>query len=65
MKPEPRPCRACGTLIVFAKTEQGRAIPLDAKPLTGFTVDDQGKAVTVTMHRTHFETCPTAAEFRR
>lgn len=61
----PRPCRACGTMIFFAKTTAGRGIPLDAKPIGGFTVNEAGEAQRITMHRTHFETCPQAEQFRK
>lgn len=65
--PGARPCKACGALIFFAKTREGKAIPLDAKPIRGFTVDAGGVAnyTPAPVHRTHFETCPNAADFRK
>lgn len=63
-------CKSCGALIYWARTDKGKAMPLDAE----MTADGQwlihaGRLVrkqnaASPAHRSHFETCPHASEHR-
>ena len=70
-------CRTCGSQIVWATTEKGKKMPLDAEPtskgrfvLEGddkdrkavFVHDDQ---YTGDRYESHFKTCPQASEHSR
>jgi hypothetical protein len=62
-------CRSCGAEIVWAKTERGKAIPLDAKPEKRFVLEEvpmqrDRQARQVTTYVSHFATCPDADKFR-
>ena len=63
-------CRSCGAEIVWAITEAGKRIPLDAEPerrfvlTTDLATNDQTARSTAT-YISHFATCPNAAEHRR
>jgi hypothetical protein len=71
-------CRACKAPIVWARTEHGRAMPLDPEPDSGGNiaiVDDVAVVLTRAvlerltgerrLYRSHFATCPYRDEFRR
>lgn len=68
-------CRSCGDDIVWAVTETGRRMPLDAKPVAGgLFVMVGGKARKATaeddrLHRdrytSHFATCAQADDWRQ
>lgn len=71
-------CRSCGAEIIWATTENGKRMPLDAEPvapLTGlFAVDDSTDppfAVSTAgerrepLYRSHFATCKFADKHRR
>jgi hypothetical protein len=74
-------CRSCGAPIFWAQTEQGRRIPLDAKPVRNGNLElyvPQGKhpvvgeLLTVSYrepgqgtYRAHFATCKYADLYRR
>jgi len=58
---EVRPCRACGTAILFVATRDGKKAPVDADVTVVMT--PAGDAVRG--HRSHFATCPKAADFRK
>jgi len=63
-------CRGCGAEIIWAITEQGKRIPLDAKDERRFIVgvnqaDDEVEAVLCKTYTTHFATCPKADQFRK
>jgi hypothetical protein len=51
-------------LIVWAITEKGRRVPLDAKPQKVFVLDEHGTAKLVSGYTSHHATCPKADEFR-
>lgn len=72
------PCRGCARPIVFARTADGKTIPLDPRPPIYLVTQVDGEASAVrdtlitttdgaeTSHMvTHFATCPKAAEFSR
>ena len=56
-------CRGCGAEIVWARTDRGRDIPLDAKPEKRFELS-HGHATLMDTYVSHFVTCPKAKEFR-
>lgn len=63
-------CRSCGTPIIWAETEAGKRIPLEAKKVVGFVLfeDEDGKpplACSESIHESHFAHCPQADEHRR
>lgn len=70
-------CRSCGAKIIWAETEGGSRVPLDAKPLkryvlkeieTGIGETDIVEVPVVELRSTyvsHFVTCPDADKFRK
>ena len=58
-------CRTCGKPIVWARTEQGKAAPFEAKPITVYVINAAGIAAPLPGHVSHFATCPQAAQHRR
>lgn len=75
-------CRgsSCSAEIIWAITERGRSMPVDAEPdpdgNVEVTYDDLGRAHAVVhgqppmmvdgeLHMPHFVTCPNVAEWRR
>ena len=72
-------CRSCSAPIVWAITQEGRRMPLDAEPAREGNVllypdgtcralradEVIGGAIGEHLHRSHFATCPEAAEHRR
>jgi len=66
-------CRSCGAAIIWATTEKGRKMPLDAKPTStgSFVLEDvDGDPRAIFMkgpqachkYESHFKTCPNAKE---
>lgn len=71
-------CNSCGAEIVWARSEGGRAMPLDAEPVEGGNVEllADGTAIVLkkeeaasylpgTLRKSHFATCPHAARHRK
>lgn len=67
-------CRSCAAPIIWARTEKGKAMPLDAEPdqRGNCWFDDGGKMRVGGADRpdrlrylSHFATCPQAATHRR
>ena len=70
-------CRSCGAAILWARTQKGKAIPVDPEavnpPGTGnifLTTANgvlQAKVVTPApgLRKAHFVTCPSAARWRK
>lgn len=63
-------CRSCGAPIIWASTERGKAMPVDAQTtLDGNLVLDAGIARVVGhgagQYVSHFATCANAAQHRR
>lgn len=68
-------CRSCGAEIIWAVMGSGKRMPFDAEPVipspTGLFVvitDDEGVhglSQNNPLYRSHFATCPNAAEHRR
>lgn len=53
-------CRSCGAGVVFLRTRKGKLMPCDAE-----TVEHDDYYFDYNKHRTHFETCPDAGDWRR
>lgn len=64
----PGTCRSCGAPIVWAETLNFRRLPFDP-PIEVVRVEEQaGRLIDVVdtaISRTHFQTCPHAASWRR
>lgn len=76
-------CRSCKAPILWARTERGKNMPLDAEPYVGpepgglfvLREPDEPKPLAVAVppgafpdephYRSHFATCPHAADHRR
>jgi hypothetical protein len=68
-------CRSCNAAIIWAKTESGKTMPLDAEPAgrpSGvFRIEYRNgyaHAISVAgepVYVSHFATCPNAAQHRR
>lgn len=64
-----RLCSKCPARILWAKTVNGKMMPLDAKPEKRYSVrqDQNGEwvAEAVAVYTPHWSTCPKADEFRK
>ena len=73
-----RACAGCDAPVIFAVTEKGKRMPLDATPVQatkGFTLVERHDQAPLahyavdtrgaTFYVSHFATCPKAWEFRR
>jgi len=62
-------CRGCDAVIIWARTEQGKWQPFDAKPEKRFalTRDEDGRwhSKAIAVYTPHHATCPKAEDFRR
>lgn len=65
-------CTSCGAAIVWARTDTGRSMPLDPDPVEGGNVQLGADGVARVVgplfggtHKSHFATCPQAAQHRR
>ena len=71
-------CRSCGAPILWATTEKGKAIPLDAEPADNGNVEFTGNldivrvlggvdagVVSTPRYTPHHATCPEGAQWRR
>jgi hypothetical protein len=72
-------CRSCSAPIIWAETDAGKRIPVDADPApdgsldltefrpgevhAGFVPEDQRAGLS--LHRSHFSTCPDARAWRK
>lgn len=66
---ERKACRSCGAAIIWAKTINGKAIPLDAEPVAGGNVSLHGGVCRIVgedigTHVSHFATCPHSKRWR-
>lgn len=60
-------CRSCGASVFFAKSDAGKWMPFDCKPVNGYIIrDDEGtlRAIHQPTHISHFATCPQAETWR-
>jgi hypothetical protein len=63
-----RPCGSCGKTMIWAETENGKAIPLDAEPVNAFVLERKGTVLVAKMvktYQTHFATCRNADQWRK
>jgi hypothetical protein len=62
-----RSCSSCGALIVWFKTEAGKAHPVDATSVKAqdLNLDLQTKKNPAGKHMSHFATCPNADKHRK
>jgi hypothetical protein len=66
-------CKGCGQAIEWHKTAEGKNIPIDPEPHEdgNLTFDERMRVVYAAkgskprMYKSHFATCPKAAEFRK
>lgn len=72
-------CKSCDATIIWAITDHGKSMPIDAQPSANGNVElrlDHGGAYrakvhagpnghTGQLHTSHFVTCPNAAKHRR
>ena len=66
-------CKACQAEMIWAETDKGRRIPLDATPEKRFLLGDEVEgswgdtriATMVDVYTSHFATCPNANQFRK
>jgi hypothetical protein len=61
-------CRSCGATVVWAKTRNGKSMPLDqVDPNTGNVriVDGVAHVGMTGHHVSHFATCPAADKWRK
>ena len=70
-------CRSCGAPIIWARTVNGKAMPLDAEPHADgvLRISDRGVAVSMgsltgpgysaETYKSHFATCVNAAKHRK
>jgi hypothetical protein len=72
-------CRSCQAEIVWAVTDTGKRMPLDAEPVSAahrpsglFVLDEGGEhplaftlAAGQPLYRSHFATCPNADQHRK
>jgi hypothetical protein len=61
-------CRSCNAAIIWATTENGKSMPLDAAPVAqvGVFMFDNGYAkAPPKVYRSHFATCPNADQHRK
>lgn len=73
----PANCSSCQAPIIWAKTEAGRAMPLDAEPVDDgnmellpdgicrFVPKGDHTTVVVPLYKSHFATCPHARTHRK
>lgn len=60
-------CKSCGAEIIWAKTHAGKRVPLDKEFENRFYFEPAkgDKVIFARTYKTHFATCPNAAEHRR
>ena len=60
-------CKSCQAEIIWAKTKNGKPVPLDRSPVMKryVRVGTSDLVELRTTYQTHFVTCPNAAEHRK
>lgn len=56
---------SCGADIRWSRTEAGRPMPLDPKPVTTLVPLGEGRVQLRRSYRSHWETCPHSDQHRR
>lgn len=70
---EQKRCESCGRAILWAISPTGARLPLDARPMTAYTLDDAALGdrhalkleTSQPLYVSHFTTCPNAARHSR
>ena len=62
-------CRSCGAAVVWVITPAGKKMPVDAKPVSGFVLDENENgtvnAFSGKVYVSHFATCPDSEAWRK
>jgi hypothetical protein len=62
-------CKSCGASIIWAETEKGKKVPLDAKPEKRYILVEHTRGISSVVLRntylTHFVTCPDSKSHRK
>lgn len=59
-------CKGCGAIIIWIKTEKGKNMPIDAKPIKGYIImPGFSNYVLYDVHLSHWGTCPKAKDFKK
>jgi len=60
-------CKSCGAEVIWARTEGGKNMPLNAKPEKRFVLTGRASesASYVETFQSHFSTCPNADAHRK
>ena len=63
-------CKGCGAAIIWIKTEKGKNMPIDGKPIKVYVKADiptgpLGAYTLVNAHLPHWGTCPKVSEFKK
>lgn len=64
-------CDGCGADIIWIETVNGRRMPVDYRPVSGFVLmdtkfeSDTPKGISGSVRVSHFATCPHANRFRK
>ena len=64
-------CKSCDAMIFFARTDDFKNMPMDAKPIVMWRVKPLGpgerdhKTAKIRVFQTHFATCPNAGAHRK
>ncbi len=64
--PNPGTCSSCGAAILWARTEAGKAMPINAKPEKRVVLGSRtGRAHVLDTYLPHWASCPSADQHRR
>lgn len=62
-------CKGCGAEIIWIKTEKGKNMPIDAKPIKIYLSEQGGwngiRYTLIDGHLPHWGTCPNARAFKK
>lgn len=58
-------CRSCGAPVIWVRTINGKAQPLDAEPQKRVIINDDGIGLVVDTYMPHHATCPYADRHRK
>ncbi len=60
-------CKSCNAPILWAKTVNGKSVPLNTKPIKAYLLLNADKNIysLETVYESHFSNCPDAKKFRK
>ena len=60
-------CKSCGMPILWARTDNGKVIPLDVEGERRFVINhtEHNRVTNAVTYVSHFATCPNASEHRK